>query len=214
VSMFSKRSAGRPAPAHAQATTLIGRRVILRPLATSDFDQWREVRRRCHDWLTKWEPSRTPGGPDVVEDRQAFAARCGARAREIQLGTGFGFGIFVDGWFAGEINLNSIHRGAFQSAYVGYWIDERHAGHGYMPEAVVLVCRFGFESLGLHRLQIAIIPRNGASRRVVDKLGFRNEGIAERYLEINGAWEDHVRYAVTSEEWDVRRDELVSGWIC
>lgn len=202
----------RATPSAAQATTLIGRRVLLRPLATTDFDQWREVRRRCQDWLTKWEPSRIIGAPDAVEDRQAFAARCGARSREIQLGTGYGFGVFVDGWFAGEINLNSIHRGAFQSAYVGYWIDERHAGHGYMPEAVVLLCRFAFEQLSLHRLQIAIIPRNVASRRVVEKLEIRMEGIAERYLEINGAWEDHARFAITSEEWGERRDELVSAW--
>jgi ribosomal-protein-alanine N-acetyltransferase len=110
------------------ASTLIGRRVVLRPLVAADFEQWREVRRRCHDWLTKWEPARIPGAADAVEDRQAFAARCGARSREVQLGTGYGFGIFVDGWFAGEINISSIHRGPFQSAYVGYWIDQRQAG--------------------------------------------------------------------------------------
>ena len=199
--------------AESPAATLIGRRVVLRPLVTGDFDQWREVRRRCHDWLTKWEPARVPGAPDAVEDRQAFAARCGARAREVQMGSGYGFGIFVDGWFAGEINISSIHRRPFQSAYVGYWIDERHAGKGYMPEALVLVCRFGFEQLGLHRLQVAIIPRNTASRRVAEKLGLRNEGIAERYLEIAGVWEDHVRYAITAEEWAERGEELVSAWV-
>ena len=93
-------------------------------------------------------------------------------------------GIFVDGMFAGEININSVHRGPFQSAYIGYWIDERHAGKGYTPEAVVLVLRFAFEQMLLHRLQISVIPRNVASRRVVEKLGLRNEGIAERYLAV------------------------------
>ncbi len=195
------------------AATLIGRRILLRPLVASDFEQWREVRRRCSDWLTRWEPARVPGAADAVEDRQAFAARCGARAREVQMDTGYGFGIFVDGWFAGEINISSVHRGPFQSAYVGYWIDERHAGNGYMPEAVVLVCRFAFEELDLHRLQIAIIPRNSASRRVVEKLGLRNEGVAERYLEIAGNWEDHVRYAITAEEWAERGDALVAAWV-
>ncbi len=199
--------------AESPAATLIGRRVVLRPLVTGDFDQWREVRRRCHDWLTKWEPARVPGAPDAVEDRQAFAARCGARAREVQMGSGYGFGIFVDGWFAGEINISSIHRGPFQSAYVGYWIDQRHAGKGYMPEALVLVCRFAFEQLGLHRLQVAIIPRNTASRRVAEKLELRNEGIAERYLEIAGVWEDHVRYAITAEDWRERGGELASAWV-
>lgn len=195
-------------PAIAPAT-LSGRRILLRPLVVDDFDQWREVRRRCNDWLTRWEPRRIPGQPDTVEDRQAFSSRCSVRMREIQLGTGYGFGIFVDDSFAGEINVNSIHRGAHQSAYVGYWIDERLAGQGYMPEAVVVVLRFCFEQLLLHRVQISIIPRNVASRRVVEKLGLRSEGVAERYLEINGVWEDHVRYAITSEEWELRLAELL-----
>jgi ribosomal-protein-alanine N-acetyltransferase len=214
--MFARRSPHRTTASQAAgagaAATLIGRRVVLRPLGVSDFEAWREVRRRCRDWLERWEPLRLPGSPDPVEDRQAFAARCGARAREIQLGTGYGFGIFVDGRFGGEINLNSIHRGAFQSCYVGYWIDEALAGNGYMPESLVLVLRFGFEELDLHRMQVSIIPRNTASRRVVEKLGLRDEGIAQRYLEINGVWEDHVRYAITAEEWELRRDELISTW--
>lgn len=193
--------------------TLNGRRVVLRPLSVHDFDTWREVRRRCNDWLTRWEPRRIPGQPDTVEDRAAFSSRCSVRMREIQLGTGYGFGIFVDGDFAGEINVNSIHRGAHQNAYVGYWIDERLAGQGYMPESVVAVLRFCFEQLLLHRVQISIIPRNAASRRVVEKLGLRPEGVAERYLEINGVWEDHVRYAITAEEWTARREELEGLWL-
>lgn len=194
-------------------TTLFGRRVLLRPLVVSDFPAWREVRRRNEEWLTKWEPTRVPGQPDVVEDREAFAVRCSARQRERQLGAGYGFGVFVDGSFAGEINLSSIQRGPFQSAYVGYWIDEARAGHGYTPEALVVVARFAFEELRLHRIQIAIIPRNAASRRVVEKLAIRDEGIAVRYLEINGEWEDHVRYAITAEEWDERRLELGRDWL-
>jgi len=193
--------------------TLAGRRILLRPLDAGDFEAWRDVRRRCNDWLTKWEPRRIPGQPDTVEDRQAFASRCSVRMREIQLGTGYGFGIFVDGAFAGEINVSSIHRGAHQSAYVGYWIDQVLAGHGYMPEAVVTVLRFCFEQLLLHRVQISIIPRNDPSRRVVEKLGLRAEGVAERYLEIAGVWEDHIRYAITVEEWDLRRDELTTTWL-
>ena len=114
-----------------------GRRVVLRPLVASDFSAWREVRRRNEEWLTKWEPSRIPGQPDVVEDKDAFAVRCSARQRERQLGTGYGYGVFVDGNFGGEINLSSVQRGPFQSAYVGYWIDEKLAGNGYTPEAVV-----------------------------------------------------------------------------
>lgn len=194
-------------------TTLFGRRVVLRPLTAADFARWREVRRRNSDWLTRWEPSRSPGQPDVVEDRDAFSARCSARQRERQLGTGFGFGLFVDGDFAGEVNLSSIQRGPFQNAYLGYWIDEKMAGSGYIPEAVVLMIRYAFEELHLHRMQISIVPRNAPSRRVVEKLCLRDEGIAKRYLEINGTWEDHVRYAITVEEWQERRENLLAEWI-
>lgn len=189
------------------------RRVVLRPLATADFDAWREVRGRNRDWLTRWEPRPISGHPDVTVDRRAFAARCGARDRERQLGSGYGFGIFLGDQLVGEINISNIQRGPFQNAYVGYWIDEAHAGQGYMPEATVAVLRFAFEDLGLHRVQISIIPRNQASRRVVEKLALRDEGIALRYLEINGVWEDHIRYAITTEEWEDRRRELLEEWI-
>ncbi len=133
--------------------------------------------------------------------------------RERQLGAGYGFGIFVESEFAGEINLNSVQRGAFQNAYVGYWIDEAKAGNSYMPESVVVLAKYAFEELCLHRLQIAIIPRNSNSRRVVEKLALREEGIAERYLEISGVWEDHVRYALTAEEWQDRREEFIKRWL-
>jgi ribosomal-protein-alanine N-acetyltransferase len=203
-------------------SVLTGRRVKLRPLVSSDFPAWQEVRRRNAAWLTPWEPARNPNLPDVVESGEAFAMRCSARERERQLGTGFGFGIFVPDpsgglrhaeRFCGEINLSSVQRGPFQSAYVGYWIDQGQAGHGYMPEAVVLLARFAFEQVHLHRIQISIIPRNYRSRRVVEKLKLRDEGVAQRYLEINGVWEDHLRYALTVEEWQDRRDELTREWL-
>lgn len=205
-----KRERGRSVE---RSSTLFGQRVMLRPIVLSDFAAWREVRLRSGDWLTRWEPRRLPNQPDVTQDRDAFAVRCSARQRERQLGTGFGFGIFAEGHFCGEINLSSIQRGPFQNAYVGYWIDQKWAGQGLMPEAVVVLARFAFEDLHLHRLQISIIPRNTASRRVVEKLALREEGVAERYLEIDGVWEDHVRYAITAEEWDERHEQLEADWL-
>jgi len=194
-------------------TQLSGRRVLLRALVLADFPAWREVRQRNREWLLRWEPKAPPGQPDDTESKPAFNARCGAREREWQLGTGYGFGIFVNGALAGEINLSGVQRGPFQNAYVGYWIDEAQAGHGYVPESLVTVSRFAFEDLRLHRVQVAIIPRNTASRRVVEKLELRDEGVAQRYLAINGRWEDHIRYALTAEEWAERGPDLLAEWV-
>lgn len=201
------RSAAEPG-----SVPLVGRRLVMRPLIADDYPQWREVRTVNEEWLTKWEPQRIAGQPDVVQSHQAFTSRCAARQRERQLGTGYGFGIFIDSKLAGEMNVSAIQRGPFQNAYVGYWIDQRLAGQEYTPEALVVAMRFAFEDLRLHRLQISIIPRNKPSRRVVEKLGIRLEGMAERYLEINGHWEDHLRYAITTEEWQERKEEF-GAWL-
>ncbi|MHB8456623.1 MAG: GNAT family N-acetyltransferase [Acidimicrobiales bacterium] len=193
-------------------TELVGRRVSLRPLHEHDFDAWHEVRTRCRDWLLPWEP-RLNGAPYPPEDRSSFATRCSMRERERQLGTAFGFGIFSGSRLIGEINLSSIQRGPFQNAYLGYWVDQLQAGRSYAPEACVVLFRYAFEELRLHRIQISIIPRNRPSRRVAQKLWLRGEGIALRYLEIDGRWEDHVRYAITSEEWSERRDRYIRQWL-
>jgi ribosomal-protein-alanine N-acetyltransferase len=192
---------------------LTGRRLVLRPLEPGDFERWTEVRTRASGWLRKWEPSIPLGHADPSTDRRAFASRCAARDRERQLGTGYGFGMFMGRDLVGEINVSSIQRGPFQSCYIGYWVDEKYAGQGLTPEACVIVMRFAFEELGLHRVQVAIIPRNAPSRAVMRKLGIREEGVATRYLEINGVWEDHMRHAITAEEWALRGDDLVNAWL-
>ena len=192
---------------------LKGRRIELRPLQSDDFKQGSAVRHANGDWLIQWEPTRPAGTRDGSNDKNAFSTRCNARDRERHLGSGYGFGIFVDEEFSGEINISSIQRGPFQNCYVGYWIDNRKAGRGYTPEALVLLLRFAFEELNLHRVQVAIIPRNASSRRVVEKLELRNEGTAQKYLEINGMWEDHIRFAMTFEEWGQRSLALLAEWV-
>jgi ribosomal-protein-alanine N-acetyltransferase len=97
--------------------------------------------------------------------------------------------------------------------YIGYWIDEALAGRGYVPEGVVLLLRYAFEVLDLHRVEAAIVPRNEASRRVAEKLGLRDEGTAVRFLQIQGVYEDHVRYAMTAEEWRERSAELTARFL-
>lgn len=203
--------------AHPARTTagarLYGRRVMVRPLVVPDFLVWSEVRQRNHDWLTVWEPSRSPYLPDPASDREAFSSRCSQRERERQNGSAYSFGMFVKNDFAGEVNVNMVQRGALMTGTIGYWIDQAHAGQGYIAEGVVLLMRYAFEDLNLHRLEICIVPRNTNSRRVMEKLQIRDEGTALRFLEINGVWEDHVRYAITTEEWSERREDLIRTWL-
>ena len=191
---------------------LPGRRIRLCSLVESDYQAWMEVRNRCRDWLVPWEP-RSKGAPLPAEDKSSFQARCSMRERERQLGSGFGVGIFYDGRFAGEVTLSSIQRGPFQNGAIGYWIDKDVAGLGLIPEAVVVVLQFAFETLRLHRVEVAIIPRNASSRRVAQKLELRDEGTAIGFLEINGEWEDHVRYAMISDEWAARAPALRAEWL-
>ena len=148
---------------------LFGKRVTLRPLKEGDFDQWHEVRTRCSAWLLPWEP-RQRGAPAPLEDRPNFSHRCDIRERERHLGIGYGFGVFIGERFGGEVTLSSIQRGPYQCGSIGYWIDQALAGRSLVPEAVVVTLRFAFEAISLHRIEISIIPRNKASRRVVDKL--------------------------------------------
>lgn len=190
--------------------TLRTERLTLRPLRADDFDEWAAVRQRCGEWLTKWEPQLPDGVDDPSYDRDAFDARCAARDRERQLGTGFAFGIWCGKRFRGEANLTQVLHGVFSSGSLGYWIDREVAGQGFTGEAVVAVFGFAFGELGLHRVQISIIPRNHASLRVVEKLGLRQEGTTRDYLKINGTWEDHVHFSITADEWQHRSLELRS----
>ncbi len=187
---------------------LIGPRVVLRPLQASDHPGWAAVRIRGRAWLEPWEPLPEPGTTDPALDPDAFRSRCGAWDRQRHFDTAYGFGMFVGPEFVGEVSLASVLRGPYQSASIGYWIDEGHAGRGLVPEGVALVLRYGFEELFLHRIEAAIVPRNTRSRRVAEKLGLRDEGTAVRLLQIRGVWEDHIRYAMTVEEWQARKEEL------
>jgi ribosomal-protein-alanine N-acetyltransferase len=193
-----------------RSDVLQGPRVELRPLKAGDWEQWHDVRTRSRDWLEPWEPLGEPNAPDPVTDREAFRARCGAWDRQRHFDAAYGYGIFTcgDDRLVGEVSLGSVQRGPFQSANVGYWIDQSHAGQGLVPEAVALMLRFAFDELHLHRVEAAIVPHNERSRRVAAKLGLRDEGRSERFLQIRGVWEPHVRFAITAEEWAERRREL------
>ena len=187
---------------------------MLRPLTLADHPGWADVRKRSRTWLEAWEPLPDRGLPDPAFDVEAYRARCGAWDRQRHFDSAYGFGLFLrDGRLVGEISLGTVQRGPFQSASVGYWIDEAQAGQGYVPEGVVLILRYAFDELRLHRVEAAIVPRNAPSRRVAEKLGLNEEGTANRLLQIRGVWEDHIRYAITAEEWRVRGHDLVAKFL-
>ncbi len=189
---------------------LRGARVLLRPLSISDWDAWREVRLRCVTWLGRWEPVLELGGVDPLFSRAAFASWCAAWEHERRLDLSYAFGIFLlDGRFVGEISVGGVYRGSFHTGYLGYWIDEAVAGSELAPEGIVLLMQYAFESLLLHRLEAVIMPDNHPSTRVAEKLTLRSEGLAVRFAQVAGEYVDHVRYAMTVEEWREGRDRLI-----
>lgn len=172
-------------------------RIELRPLRLRDATAWREVRTRNARWLRPWEATLPLAEHDAPTTYGAMVRRLRAEARE---GRSLPFALTVDGAFAGQVTVGGIARGSLLSAYVGYWIDQRVAGRGIMPTAVAMATDHCFREVGLHRVEINIRPENSASLRVVEKLGFRAEGLRERYLHIDGDWRDHLTFALCAEE--------------
>jgi ribosomal-protein-alanine N-acetyltransferase len=120
-----------------------------------------------------------------------------AQARQ---GTALPFAVDHRGQLAGQLTVSSIVYGSLRSASIGYWVSQHAAGHGVIPTSVALATDHCFGALGLHRVEVNIRPDNAASLRVVQKLGFRDEGVRARYLHINGAWHDHRTFALTTED--------------
>jgi ribosomal-protein-alanine N-acetyltransferase len=174
--------------------------VTLRPLRMRDATAWMESRRRNVEWLRPWEATR-PGGPSMFGMSAAVFTAMTRRLRaDGRAGKALPFVILLNGEFAGQLNVAGVVRGSMDSAHIGYWIDERFAGRGVMPTAVALVVDHCFGPVGLHRIEVNIRPENVASRRVVEKLAFREEGIRERYLHISGEWRDHLTFALVRDD--------------
>lgn len=171
--------------------------VALRLMAPSDAAAWAEVRRRNSEWLTPWDATNPPESLDVPPTFRGMVRRLRADAKS---GRSFALAMTAHNRFVGQVTLGGVTLGSLRSAYVGYWIDRAYAGRGYMPRAVALICDYGFFSLRLHRIEINIRPENAASLRVVEKLGFRYEGLRRRYLHIDGDWRDHHSFALCVDE--------------
>jgi ribosomal-protein-alanine N-acetyltransferase len=175
--------------------------VRVRPLRRRDGRTWCEVRNRNADWLMPWE-STLPQSPMAGgrADRPTFRGMLRSFRRQAKSGTTMPFAIEYEGRFVGQLTVSSIVRGSLQSASVGYWLDQAVAGRGVAPTAVALVVDHCFGRVGLHRIELNVRPENTRSRRVAEKLGFREEGMRLRYLHIDLAWRDHLCYALTVED--------------
>lgn len=176
--------------------TLRDGHVGLRPLRLRDNTRWREVRMRNAEWLRQWEATSPEPERDVAPTYSAMVRRLRGEARE---GRTMPFVVTWDGDLVGQLTVGGIAWGSLRSAHIGYWVDQRVAGRGIMPTAVALASDHCFAT-GLHRIEINIRPENIASRRVVEKLGFRPEGLRPAYLHIDGDWRDHLSFALTAEE--------------
>lgn len=173
--------------------------VQLRPPKLFDAAQWSKLRRRDRDYLRQWEP----GSSGDWEDRHAAAAwpaQWSALRGLGRRGHGLPFVIMVDGEFAGQLTVGNVVRGSLCSAWVGYWVASDRAGGGVATAAVALAVDHCFAEAGLHRLEATVRPENERSIRVLTKVGFRREGLFQRYLEVAGAWRDHLCFAVTAED--------------
>lgn len=168
-----------------------------------DAGAWSELRVRNAAWLEPWEgaPATQPKLPWGDRHTAAvFTALLRALRKEARAGRALPFAVTCDGRLAGQVNVSGVVRGAFDSGVLGYWVDGRLAGRGVTPTAVALAVDHLFDVVGLHRVEANIRPENAASLRVVEKLGFRLEGRHERYLYIDGAWRDHLTYALVRDD--------------
>ncbi len=183
-------------------------RVSLRPLRRLDARAWTEVHDRNAHWLTPWEATEPPGAGSGAP--ATFLQMVGDLRHQAREGRTLPWAVWYDpvveghprgrGVLAGQLTVSGITLGSARWAQLGYWVDERWAGRGIIPLAVALATDYCLQTLGLHRMEIVIRPENVNSRRVVEKLGFRCEGLRPAYLHIDGQWRDHLAYALNASE--------------
>ncbi len=180
---------------------LESRRLFLRTPVSGDYVPWAELRALSRERLVPWEPA---WSRDELT-RSAFRRRLRHYQRDLRDETGYAFFVFrrEDQRLVGGLSLSNVRRGVTLAVTLGYWMGLPFHNRGYMSEAVDTVLPFVFGTLWLHRIEAACLPSNQSSIRVLEKCGFEREGLARRYLRINGVWQDHYLYAALAE--DMRR---------
>ncbi|WP_204920235.1 GNAT family N-acetyltransferase [Microlunatus panaciterrae] len=192
---------------HHWPVTLRHGQITLRPMRYRDQGEWERVRRLNQSWLRPWEATLPAGS---VPGPTTYSGLVRALNRQAREGRMLPWLLFYDPGeegakaakpvLAGQLTVSGIVGGSASWGQIGYWIDHRWAGRGLIPTAVAMATDYCFETMRLHRIEIAIRPENAKSLRVVNKLGFRPEGLRPRYLHIDGDWRDHLVFALNSEE--------------
>lgn len=183
---------------------VLSERLLLRPPQHRDYRLWSGLRQQSANFLEPWEPL---WAADHLT-RKSFTNRVYWAQRSIRSGSAVPLFLErrTDGELLGAITLDNIRRGPAQSGTLGYWIGAPHARQGYMREAILALVHHAFTRLDLSRIEAACLPENAASRGVLEKSGFKYEGVAQSYLQINGRWRNHVLYASLREDRRGRSD--------
>lgn len=185
--------------------------VELRPLRASDGDAWRRLRIRDEQQIRPWDPTSNASWT-ARHSRPAWMDHRSMLRQAARLGTAMPFAVTVDGMFAGQVTIGGIQRFPLHSGWIGYWIGSDYAGHGIGTVAVAQVVGHAFTEGRLHRVEATVSPANPASQRVLAHLGFRQEGLLRRYLDIDGGWRDHQLWALTAEEVPNGAAGLLRAW--
>ena len=182
--------------------SVIGRRdlpirgdgLYLRASEMRDYIEWAELREKSRSFLTPWEPL----WPIDDLTRASFRYRVRRHAEEMARDEAYSFFIFreEDDALMGGLSFGHVRRGVSQAATLGYWMGESYAGKGHMTRAARAACAYAFEKRGFHRIEAACLPTNEPSKRLLERVGFKQEGYARSYLNINGQWRDHLLYAL------------------
>ena len=173
--------------------------VRLRPVRLRDGVAWSRIRLADRAHLEPWEPVADVSW-EVRHAVSSWPSMCSGLRAEARKGRMLPYAIELDGEFCGQLTIGNITHGALRSAWIGYWVAEDVNGGGVATAALALGLDHGFSSVMLHRIEATVRPENVASRAVLGKVGFREEGLLKRYLEVDGQWRDHLLVALTIEE--------------
>lgn len=186
-------------PARLGPVMVAGGRVTLRPVRFRDAAAWSRIRLRDRDHLEPWEPTGR-GSWEARNHASNWPSLWTSLKAEARRGAMIPLVIEVDGQFSGQLTIGNVVRGALRSGWIGYWVAKDLGGQGVATAALALGLDHCFGPVGLHRVEATVRPENLASQAVLRNVGFREEGLLRRYLDVDGAWRDHLLVGLTVEE--------------